>query len=125
MKRIFVAFAIEDQTEKFLFTGQAKNDAVPFEFVDMSVKTPWDSAWKTNCRTRIAGCHGTIVLVSPNLRHAEGALWEVKCALDLGLPVKGVFIKGANYLSIPAEMAGKVDCCSWNHQELARFVKSL
>ncbi len=41
-KRVFVAFAIEDETKKILFTGQAKNKNVLFDFVDMSVKQPWD-----------------------------------------------------------------------------------
>ena len=74
-KRIFVSFAIEDETTKNLFTGQAKNAKVPYEFVDMSVKQPWDEKWKTNCRTRIKGCDGMIVLVSKNLKNASGALW--------------------------------------------------
>lgn len=125
MKRVFVAFAMEDIVEKILFTGQAKNDSVPFEFVDMSVKTPWDFAWKTNCRARIASCSGVIVLVSPNLKNAEGALWEVKCALELKLPIKGVYIKGGSAWSIPADMLGRVDCCTWNHRDLANFVNRL
>jgi len=63
-KRVFVAFAIKDKTSKIFFTGMAKNARVPYEFVDMSVKEPWSSQWKTKCRTKIKGCHGMIVLVS-------------------------------------------------------------
>ena len=44
----------------------AKNRKSPFAFVDMSVKDPWDSQWKTNCRTKIKGCDGMIALVSKN-----------------------------------------------------------
>jgi hypothetical protein len=40
-KRVFVAFVIEDETTKNLFTGQAKNENVPYDFVDISVKEPW------------------------------------------------------------------------------------
>lgn len=47
-KRVFIAFAIEDEATKILFTGQAKNKNIPFDFVDMSVKQPWDEKWKTN-----------------------------------------------------------------------------
>ena len=36
-KRVFVAFAIEDETTKILFTGQAKNKNVPYDFIDMSI----------------------------------------------------------------------------------------
>ena len=61
-KRVFVAFAASDEKWKNLFTGQAKNAKVPYEFIDMSVKEPYDEQWKTKCRTRIKGCDGAIVL---------------------------------------------------------------
>lgn len=66
-KRVFVAFAAKDETTKILFTGQAKNAKVPYEFIDMFVKEPYDEKWKTNCRTRIKGCDGAIVLITKNL----------------------------------------------------------
>jgi hypothetical protein len=62
--RIFISFAIEDKTLRDLLVGQARNEKSPFEFVDMSVKTPWDSAWKTNCRTKIKGCDGVLIIVT-------------------------------------------------------------
>ena len=57
-KRIFISFAKEDIRLRDLLVGQSRNDNCPFEFIDMSVKQPWDSAWKTNCRTKIKGCDG-------------------------------------------------------------------
>ena len=47
-KRVFTSFAIEDQLLSIFLHGQARNEASPFDFVDMSVKEPWDNAWKTN-----------------------------------------------------------------------------
>jgi hypothetical protein len=55
-KRVFIAFAVEDEKYLTFLVGQAKLDKSPFEFVDMSVKEPWDEKWKTNCRTRVKGC---------------------------------------------------------------------
>ena len=86
-KRVFVAFAIEDQTTKILFTGQAKNKNVPYDFVDMSVKEPWDTQWKTNCRTKIKGCDGFITLISKNTKNATGQLWEINCAKEEKIPI--------------------------------------
>ncbi len=57
-KRIFSSFAIEDRNLRDFLVGQARNERAPFEFTDMSVKEPWSSSWKTNCRTRIKGCDG-------------------------------------------------------------------
>lgn len=52
-KRIFVAFAAEDRSARDLLKGQSLNTDSPFEYVDMSVKEPYDREWKTRCcRTR-------------------------------------------------------------------------
>lgn len=123
-KRIFVAFAIEDEKTKILFTGQAKNERVPFDFVDMSVKEPWDTQWKTNCRSRIKGCDGVIVLVSKNLRNATGALWEIKCSKEEGIPAMGIYIGGAGVLDKPAEMQGIV-CKTWTWENVKGFCELL
>src|SRR5262245_37229092 len=77
-KRIFISFAAEDKSFRDFLVGQARNDNSPFEFVDMSVKNPWDSSWKTQCRTKIKGCDGVIALLSNKTVNAEGALWEIK-----------------------------------------------
>ena len=81
-KRIFISFAMEDVELRNLLVGQARNDNSPFDFVDMSVKKPWDSAWKTNCRTKIKGCHGMIAIITKNTKSASGELWEINCAKD-------------------------------------------
>jgi len=56
------------------------------------VKKPWDSAWKTECRQRIKGCAGVIALISKNTKNADGARWEIKCAVDEGVSILGVHI---------------------------------
>lgn len=88
-KRIFVSFAIEDERTRDLFVGQSRNTKTPFDFIDMSVKKPWDEEWKRNCRTRIKGCDGFIVLITKNLKNGSGALWEIKCAIEEGIPLLG------------------------------------
>jgi hypothetical protein len=122
--RIFVSFAIEDEVTKNLFTGQAKFDKVPYEFTDMSVKKPWDSEWKTNCRSRIKGCDGVIVLITENLIDGEGALWEIKCAKEEKVPIIGVYMKGATFLDDPAELNG-IKKIKWTWDGIAAFVNNL
>lgn len=123
-KRIFVAFAIEDETTKILFTGQAKNDKVPYDFTDMSVKDPFDEKWKTLCRSRIKGCDGVFVLITKNLKQAEGATWEIKCAKEEKIPLLGVYMKGSSILDTPDELNGvkKID---WTWAGIKEFVDSL
>ena len=57
----------------------------------MSVKEPWDSEWKTNCKKRIKGCDGVIFIVTKNTKSADEQIWEMKCAKDQGLPIIGIY----------------------------------
>ncbi len=90
-KRVFISFAIEDARQRDFLVGQARLEKSPFEFVDMSVKEPWDEKWKTNCRTKIKGCNGVIALISKNTAKADGAKWEIKCAKDEKIPIVGMY----------------------------------
>lgn len=121
-KRIFVSFAMEDETLKQLFCGQAKNAKVPYEFIDMSVKQPWDSSWKTNCKLRIKSCDAMIVLVSENTENADGAIWEINCAKDLGLKIRGIYIKNGSILNKPSEMFG-ILCEEWTWENVKDFIE--
>jgi len=123
--RIFVCFAIEDSQYRTLLVGQARNEKSPFEFVDMSVKEPWSSEWKTKCRAKIKGCDGMIALVSNNTANATGALWEVACAKNESVPVLGVYIDKDNKpWVLPNEFTG-VKVVEWTWANLEAFIDSL
>lgn len=122
--RIFISFAIEDARYRDMLKGQAKNDRSPFDFVDMSVKEPWDSEWKTKCRTKIRGCDGVIALLSNNTINASGARWEINCAVEEGKPIIGVHIHKDNKGPIPPELAGK-KVIEWTWDGIKRFLDSL
>lgn len=123
-KRIFTSFAIEDKSLRDLFVGQARNNSVPYELVDMSVKQPWDYAWKTQCRTKIRGCSGVIVLITRNLKGADGARWEINCAKEENIPILGVYMAGSNAFDAPSELVG-IKKISWTWLEIANFVNEL
>lgn len=123
-KRIFTSFAIEDVRMRDLFVGQARKENVPYELVDMSVKEPWSDSWKTRCRTRIKGCNGVIVLITNNLKKADGAIWEINCAKQEQIPLIGVYIGGATANDAPIELNG-VKKISWTWDGIANFVNSL
>ena len=123
--RIFVSFAVEDKTYRDFLVGQAKNEKSPFEFVDMSVKEPWDEKWKTSCRTRIKGCDGVIALVSKSTARATGALWEVSCAKDEKIPVRGIYCTTDDRPSaLPSEFNG-IRVVDWTWSNIASFINSL
>lgn len=123
--RIFIAFAIEDEWARDYLVGQARNEKSPFEFVDMSVKEPWDDSWKTRCRTRIKGCDGVIALVSKNTAKATGQLWEIKCAKEEKIPILGIYTTTTNRPStLPAELSG-VKVVDWTWDNIKKFINSL
>jgi hypothetical protein len=124
-KRIFISFAIEDSYYRHFLVGQSLHRGSPFEFVDMSVKQPWENSWKTNCRTKIKGCDGTIALISKNTAKADGQLWEIKCSNKEGVPVRGVYVTTDNRpATLPSELFG-VKVVGWTWPNIANFIDSL
>ena len=123
--RLFISFAIEDKTYRDLLVGQARNENSPFEFVDMSVKEPWDNAWKTRCRSRIKGCAGVIAMISKNTASADGQLWEIKCAQDEDVPIRGIYTSTDDRpVNLPYEMSG-IRVVDWNWSTIANFLETL
>ena len=124
-KRVFISFAIEDVRLRDLLVGQSKNDNSPFEFVDMSVKEPWDSAWKTNCRTKIKGCDGMLIIVSSNTKNASGQLWEINCAKEEGIRRLGIWgYQNDRPSSLPSELKD-VKIVDWTWDNIAKWIESL
>jgi hypothetical protein len=122
-KRIFIGFAIEDKRYRDLLRGQSRLGDSPIEYTDMSVKEPWDGSWKTKCRQRINGCGGLIALLSRNVGNADGARWEIKCALEEGVPVLGVHIHQDDDCR-PAEIQGK-RVIRWSWDGIGNWINKL
>lgn len=122
-KRIFIAFASEDQKYRDFLKGQSLHTDSPFEFTDMSVKDPYDEDWKEHVRTRIRGCNGVISLLSSNSLSASGQKWEMKCAREEEIPMIGLFISKDDQ-AVPTEMAG-YRCILWTWEGIANFIDSV
>jgi len=124
-KRVFISFAIEDSEYRDHLVSQAKQKRSPFDFIDMSVKRPWDEAeWRKKCKSRIKGCDGVIVMLSNYTYHASGARYEMKCANELGIKMVGMRIRKSDTSAVPPELASKT-VMIWNWENLEKFVNSL
>lgn len=125
MKRIFISFAKEDISLRNSLKGQARNERSPFDFIDMSVKTPWDSKWKSNCRTKIKGCDGVITIITNNTKNADGQIWEMKCAKEEGIPIIGIYGNNSHTnISIPYE-CGYVRVLNWTWDNITNWLNRL
>jgi len=114
--RIFTSFAIEYANLRTMLVGQGRNKKTPFEFVDMSVKEPWDNAWKTNCRTKIKGCDGVIGIITNNSSKATGQLWELQCAYDEGIPVLLIYGNADRPSNLPDPVKGRrINLWTWDN----------
>jgi hypothetical protein len=119
-KIVFVAFAIEDERQRDFLTGQSLSPRKPYEFIDMSVKEPYDTAWKDRVRTRVKRSEGVIVLVSKNSLTSDGQKWEMSCAKDEGKLIRGIWA----YSDDRTAIAG-VSTVVWSDKNLANFIDSL
>lgn len=125
MARVFISFAIEDKSLRTLMVGQKKNSRNSIDFTDFSVKQPWDSSWKTNCRARIRGCSGVIGIITLNTPKADGQLWELKCAVDEGIPTILVHGYNNNHLQrLPTEISGR-RVLNWSEANIVNFLDRL
>ena len=119
-KTVFVAFAKEDMACRDLLRGQALHTDSPFEYIDMAVKEPYEEEWKKKVRTRIKRSDGVIVLVSKNSPKADGQLWEIACAKEEGVKIRGIWC----YKDDKTEISG-VSTKAWTWDNIAAFIDSL
>jgi hypothetical protein len=123
MKVVFVAFAIEDKAARDLLRGQSLHTDCPFEYVDMSVKEPYDNGWKDRVRTRIRRSDGVIALVSKNTLTSTGEKWEIGCSIEEKRPLLGVWAYREDRTK-PDVLAGK-PLIAWSWDGIAAFISRL
>ncbi|PLX08502.1 MAG: hypothetical protein C0596_06495 [Marinilabiliales bacterium] len=119
-KVVFIAFAIEDEKQRDLLKGQSLNTKSPFEYIDMSVKQPYDKEWKERVRTRIKRSDGVIALVSKNSLTSSGQKWEIQCAREEGKKVRGIWA----YYDDRTDLEG-VYTRVWTWDNIKEFIDSL
>jgi hypothetical protein len=119
-KTIFVAFAIEDERSRDFLKGQALNNKSSFDYIDMSVKEAYASDWKEKVRARIKRSHGVIALVSKNSLMSSGQKWEIQCAREEGIKVRGVWIYNDDKTNIEG-----LNTVVWTWENIRDFIDSL
>lgn len=120
MKVVFVAFAIEDERQRDFLKGQSLNTNSPFEYIDMSVKEPYDAGWKERVRTRIRRSDGVIALVSKNSLTSSGQKWEISCAREEKKKILGIWA----YTDDRTNLVG-VNTVVWTWPAIEKFINSL
>jgi hypothetical protein len=122
-KTVFVAFAIEDERQRDFLKGQSLNTKCPIEFIDMSVKEPYDKDWKDRVRTRIRRSDGVIALISKNTLNSSGEKWEINCAKEEKKKMIGLWAYTADR-TYPNELIG-YNKIEWTWDGICQFINSL
>jgi MTH538 TIR-like domain (DUF1863) len=119
-KVVFIAFAIEDETQRDFLKGQSLHPRAPYEFIDMSVKEPYDNDWKDRVRTRIKRSDGVIALVSKSSLKSSGQKWEIACAKEEKKRIRGIWA----YTDDQTNLDG-VNTLVWSDRNISDFIDSL
>lgn len=94
-RNTFLSFDYDDIDEVNLLRAHAKNDKSGIEFIDRSVREPFDSDksdyLKKKITERIKSTSQTIVYVSDTTHKSNWVNWEVKRSVELGNQVIAVY----------------------------------
>lgn len=122
---VFLSFAMEDKQVVDLFRGQAKNDRLPLEFRDHSIKEPFEKAWKTQCREKIRRCSVTVCLVGRDTYKSEAVDWEIRKSDELGKAVMAIDV-GPGTPRLPEALKDLgVRPVRWNMTEIIAEIRRL
>jgi len=124
-RRAFISFRVEDKTLVDYLRGQAKNTNSDLDFIDMSLKVPFDSKnaeyIKQGIRARIKQCSVTVVMATDDTHKSDWVNWEIGETIRQG---KGVVVidKRSNPSSkLPvavAENKKNIKIVPWKHKEI-------
>lgn len=122
-KRVFISFHVEDESQVSLLRHQAKSDKFNLEFIDYSVKEPFDEKWKTQCTERIRQSSIFICMIGPETYKREAVLWEINKAYELGKKVLGVRISKDRKDPLPEPMRkNNAKIIYWNLEDIQKEI---
>jgi len=126
-RRVFLSFRGEDKTLVDLFRGQAKNKNTDLDFIDFSLRAPFNSEnaeyIKRGIRERIRQSSVTVVLIAESTYKSEWVDWEIRESVRLGKGVVGVRLKDDSSIRTPdaiEEHGFRV--VGWNHAEIRQAI---
>lgn len=121
--RAFISFEMEDKWACDFLVQQAKDKKNDITFYDYSVKDPFDSKWKTECKKRIAMTKGTIVLVGETTWKSEAVLWEIAETIRQDHYIFGIQINRDKTHTIPKGLPSR-NVIRWDFEQIVKWLKT-
>ena len=110
---------MEDRWARDFLRQQAHDKRFDFEFIDYSIKEPFERKWKTNAKARIAQSRGTIVLIGPTTYRSEAVAWEIAETKRQAHPLIGIQTKNQSTYRAPAGVPNH-SILRWNFDAIKR-----
>jgi hypothetical protein len=120
--RAFISFEMEDKWARDFLVQQAKDKKNDIAFYDYSVKAPFDSKWKTECKKRIAMTKGTIVLIGETTWKSEAVLWEIAETIRQAHYIFGIQINKDKTHTIPTGLPIR-NVIRWDFEQIVKWLK--
>lgn len=112
---------MDDAAQVNFLRSQAKDGKL--EFVDYSIKEPFDERWRTQCTERINNSDLLVVMIGPETHTRVAVDWEIRKAISLGKPVIGVRIyRDKNHAVPKALKETNAKIIYWNLEEIQREI---
>jgi DNA-directed RNA polymerase subunit L len=94
-RSVFISFTSEDLTLVNFLRGQAKNDNSNLDFVDRSLKEPYDSQneeyIKRGIRERIRQASVTVCFLTDNTTDSKWVDWEIRESINQGKGIVAMY----------------------------------
>lgn len=121
--RAFISFEMEDRWARDFLAQQARDRRNDVDFYDYSVKDAFESAWKTECKKRIAMTRGTIVLIGATTWRSDAVLWEIAETLRQNHYIFGIQINSDATHPIPSGLPAN-NVIRWEFTQLERWLNT-
>lgn len=124
---VFISFSSDDLDEVNLLRGQAKTENSDIEFVDRSLRKPFDSERadyiKQNIRARIRQCSVTVVYVSEKTASSRWVDWEIRESLALNKGVVAMYKGNTLPQRLPRAISeNKIQVVPWDQKKLTEAI---
>ncbi len=123
LPRLFVACAPQDAKFSELIGAKARADRLPLVLAGFGEGRVDEIGWQLECRRRIRSARALVVLISPHTSGSPRALWQVRCARELGLPVVGITVSFEDEIEGGrGEVVGMESIVGWKWKTIAAML---
>lgn len=125
--RAFISFDFDNnESDKHLFAGQAKNSKSSILIEDWSSKSSLpQSEWEKLIKDKINKCNMLIVLSGKSMASAVGVAKEIAMAKEQDVPVFGVYVDGANENSTLPTGLQRNRTIDWKWESIAKAIDQM